>query len=65
MTTNTNVFLAARLRKGLTKAEVCRLTGLTPKTLYRLELGQNDPTWATVQLLARVYGVSLERLRQP
>jgi transcriptional regulator with XRE-family HTH domain len=51
------ITFAVRLRRlretaGLTTYALAKKCGLTKQTLYRLELGDNEPTWQTVQLLA-------------
>ena len=55
---------AARLRElrqaaRLSQYEVARRTGLARQTLSRLEMGDREPTWTTVRLLAHVLGVSV------
>src|SRR4051794_1398119 len=42
---------------GLSQYELARRTGLTRQTLSRLEMGDREPGWETVQLLAKALGV--------
>src|SRR5262245_21398525 len=61
---DTHVF-AERLRQlrekaGLSQYALSQLSGLTKQALSRLELGEREPTWDTVQQLAAALGVSTE-----
>src|SRR5436190_22303607 len=53
---------AARLRAlreqaGLSQYALAKRSGLSKQALSRLELGENEPAWETVQLLALALGV--------
>jgi transcriptional regulator with XRE-family HTH domain len=48
-----------REAKGLSQYELARRTGLSKQTLSKLEMGDRDPSWTTVRLLAHVLGVSV------
>lgn len=50
---------------GLSQYELARRTGLTRQTLSRLEMGDRDPTWGTVQLLALALGVDYRHFADP
>lgn len=54
-----------RERAGLSQYALARKAGLTRQALSRLELGEREPTWHTVQVLATALGVSTEELRDP
>ena len=61
---------AARLRSlreraGLSQYELARRTGLTRQTVSRLEMGDRDPTWGTVQLLALALGADFREFADP
>jgi transcriptional regulator with XRE-family HTH domain len=49
-----------RKAAGITKYRLAQLSGLSKQALTRLESGQGEPTWGTVQLLAKALGVSCE-----
>ncbi|MFJ3981217.1 helix-turn-helix domain-containing protein [Streptomyces fungicidicus] len=53
---------AVRERRGVTLADVCRATGISPSTLSRIETGRRKPTLEVVLQLAREYGVGLDEL---
>ena len=54
-----------RERAGLSQYAVAKLSGLSKQALSRLELGDNEPTWATVQLLAAALGVDCRAFADP
>jgi transcriptional regulator with XRE-family HTH domain len=61
---------AERLRSireaaGLSQYEVARRTGLSRETLSKLEQGDREPGWETVQLLAHVLGVACTEFMDP
>jgi transcriptional regulator with XRE-family HTH domain len=56
---------ACRQGKALSQYALAKRSGLTKQALSRLELGQRDPTWTTVQLLAAALGVSCEAFTVP
>jgi transcriptional regulator with XRE-family HTH domain len=49
---------ALRQAAGLSQYELARRTGLSRETLSKLEKGDREPGWETVQLLVKVLGVS-------
>jgi transcriptional regulator with XRE-family HTH domain len=49
-----------RTSAGLSQYEVAKRTGLTRQTLSRLEMGDSEPSFTTVRLLAHVLGVRVE-----
>ncbi|HEY7157275.1 MAG TPA: helix-turn-helix transcriptional regulator [Gemmataceae bacterium] len=56
---------AARLRElrsaaNLTQGELAKRAGLHRQGIAKLEMGEREPAWATVQALARALGVSCE-----
>ncbi len=51
---------ALRERAGFTQYRLAQLSRLSKQTLSRLELGLTQPSWETVQALARGLGVSVE-----
>jgi transcriptional regulator with XRE-family HTH domain len=55
----------ARLAAGLSKYALAKQAGLSKQALSRLEAGDNEPTWNTVQLLAAALGVSCEEFLDP
>lgn len=62
---STNHLFAERLRElrmkaHLTQHELADLAGLHRQGIAKLETGVREPTWATVQALARALGVSCE-----
>ena len=61
---------ADRLRKLREDAELsqyalAKLSGLSKQAMSRLELGDNEPTWETVQLLAAALGVDCREFADP
>jgi transcriptional regulator with XRE-family HTH domain len=56
---------ALRESQGLSQYELARRTGLTRQTLSRLEMGDREPGWGTVQLLALALGVDCRALADP
>jgi transcriptional regulator with XRE-family HTH domain len=54
-----------RERAGLSQYELARRTGLTRQTVSRLEMGDRDPTWGTVQLLALALGADFREFADP
>jgi DNA-binding XRE family transcriptional regulator len=50
----------ARAEAGISQYRLAQLTGLSKQALSQLELGQSQPSWETVQALARALGVSCE-----
>lgn len=55
-------FTAIRENAGLTKAQLCKATGLAPMTVRKLEQGKLDPRWSTLVMFARGCGVELQIL---
>ena len=51
-----------RLRKGLTQEELADQTGLSVRTIQRIENGEVDPRTYTLNALAEALGVELESL---
>lgn len=51
-----------RLERGLTQDDLAHQAGLKANTVLRIENGHTEPTWGTVQALARVLDVSLDTL---
>ncbi len=51
-----------RLLKGLTQEELAELTGLSVRTIQRIESGEVDPRTYTLNALAEALGVDLEVL---
>lgn len=51
-----------RKAKGLTQEAVAHGAGLTPGSLSRIERAQTNPTWTTVERLARALGVTMGEL---
>jgi transcriptional regulator with XRE-family HTH domain len=56
---------AAREKAGVTPYRLAQLSGITKQAISRLESGQSQPTWDTVQALARALGVSCEAFTTP
>ena len=50
---------------GLSQYAVAKLSGLSKQSVSRLELGDNEPTWETVQLLAAALGVDCRAFADP
>jgi transcriptional regulator with XRE-family HTH domain len=50
---------------GLSQYALAQRSGLTKQALSRLELGEREPTWATVQLLAAALGVDCREFVDP
>ena len=56
---------AIREAAGLSQYALARRSGLTKQALSRLELGERDPTWVTVQLLAAALGADFGEFADP
>jgi transcriptional regulator with XRE-family HTH domain len=61
---------AERLRtlregKGLSQYALAKLTGLSKQAMSRLEQGDREPSWGTVQLLALALGVDCRAFADP
>lgn len=55
---------AARTERGLSQQALAVAAGLADKmTVWQLESGRRNPTWATVQALATALACSTEDLR--
>ncbi len=50
---------------GLSQYALAKKSGLTKQALSRLELGEREPTWQTVQLLAAALGVDCTSFVDP
>jgi transcriptional regulator with XRE-family HTH domain len=46
-----------RIKRGLSQYAVAKRSGLTKQALSKLELGEREPNWETVQRLALALGV--------
>ncbi len=56
---------ALRQEAGLTQQKLADAAGLQREAIARLELGTRQPTWATVQAIAKALGVSCEAFTEP
>jgi transcriptional regulator with XRE-family HTH domain len=69
MTVETRYFAerlkALREEKGASQYALAKLTGLSKQAISRLELGEREPTWATVQLLAAALAVDYAAFADP
>jgi transcriptional regulator with XRE-family HTH domain len=66
----TMTHFAARLRDvraeaKMTQYELADRSGLHRQTIARLELGERQPSWETVQILADVLGVDFSAFADP
>jgi transcriptional regulator with XRE-family HTH domain len=50
---------------GLSQYALAKMTGLTKQTMSKLETGRHDPSWTTIQLLAKALGVTCVELADP
>src|SRR5262245_36686152 len=50
---------------GLSQYALAKLSGLTKQALSRLEMGEREPTWNTVQRLAAALGVDCRAFMDP
>jgi transcriptional regulator with XRE-family HTH domain len=50
---------ALREKAGVTQYRLAQLSGVSKQTLSRLEMGATQPSWETVQALARGLGVEV------
>ncbi len=57
--------VAVRESKGLSRNELWKLSGVSRQTLSKLERDLAQPTWETVQALAKALGVSCEEFAVP
>jgi transcriptional regulator with XRE-family HTH domain len=56
---------ALRDGAGLSQYALAKRSGLTKQALSRLELGEREPTWQTVQLLALALNVDYGEFADP
>ena len=54
-----------RTERGLSQYALARKSGLTKQAVSRLELGDREPTWQTVQLLTQALGVDCRAFVDP
>lgn len=57
--------IAARRARGWEQAELARAAGIEAAVLEQIELGDADPTAATLLALARALDLKLEWVEQP
>lgn len=57
-----DVFKQERQRKGLTQAELSKLTGLTVSAISMYENGKREPNYETLELIADFFNVDLNYL---
>jgi transcriptional regulator with XRE-family HTH domain len=50
---------------GISQYALAKRSGLSKQALSNLELGAREPTWATVQRLARALGVDCRNFEDP
>jgi transcriptional regulator with XRE-family HTH domain len=48
-----------RNRRGLTQQDTAQAAGLTVAHLSKIERGRTNPTWGTVEAIARALGVTI------
>ena len=53
---------ALRNKKGLTQKELADLVHVTPQAVSRWESGDVEPSVATMQDMAKIFGVSIDEL---
>jgi transcriptional regulator with XRE-family HTH domain len=53
-----------RERAGLTQGQLAERAGMHRQGIAKLELGEREPLWSTVQALAEALGVSFEQLAE-
>ncbi len=53
------LFKEARVRKGLTQLEVAAKAGIHPNTYPKIERGEQTPSFATAQKLAKVLNINI------
>ena len=67
---STPTFFAERLRglresAGLSQYALAKRAGVSRQGMSRLEMGEREPTWITVQRIAAALGVSCEAFTDP
>ena len=55
---------AIRVEKGLTQTGLAERAGLTLQGIGQLERGRREPSWGTVQAVARALGVSCQTFEE-
>lgn len=53
-----------RGKADLSQYALAKATGLSKQTLSQLEMGNREPSWATVQKLARALGVDCRAFQE-
>ena len=56
---------AARVNARLTQKEVAERLKISNKTLINWENGTTEPSFATLQVLANMYGISIDNIFMP
>lgn len=56
---------AARVNARLTQKEVAERLKISNKTLINWENGTTEPSFATLQVLANMYGISIDNIFLP
>lgn len=56
---------AEREKTGLTMYALAKRAGVTKQAVARLESGESQPTWETVQRIVKALGISCEALADP
>ena len=54
-----NVVREIRARRGMSKVELAKASGLSRMSIFRIETGRQDPTLGTVERLAKALEVSI------
>ncbi len=54
-----NVVREIRARRGMSKVELAKASGLSRMSIFRIETGRQDPTLGTVERLAKALEVSM------
>lgn len=56
------LFKEARLKKGLTRTALANKAGIYPNTYFKIERGEQDPSFPTIKKLAKVLEIDISEI---
>jgi transcriptional regulator with XRE-family HTH domain len=56
------IFKEARLKKGLTRIELAKKAGVYTNTYYKIERGEQKPSYPNIKKLAKALGLDIKNI---